>query len=420
MSKSRLLSGKQKKKTGAELDGDRYQFLDVANSEPDLGLPAVNDSVLIGDTDGSRTWADIASYADQFKGYTGSQGIQGASGSAGAAGVGGFTGSQGAAGFTGSRGVGFTGSQGATGAAGVEGFNGSEGYTGSTGSTGFTGSQGIEGPAGTSGTGGTAGATGFTGSQGVTGFTGSSGVGFTGSQGVPGGITLTVTSPNGGIYIVDGINNPVLNFIRGNRYVININATNHPFYFQTSGLTYNAGLTYTNGVTGSGTQVGTIIFEVPYNAPNTLTYVCGYHANMGNTINISDLGPTGFTGSAGGGGGGTTVLERHYRRMGVLTAEPGYEKWYIPVGSVITSMLARVEVAPVGTGGGISLAVRVYRDVTLILSQSLVINNTQKASAIFTGSLAVSNLDYVVVDVINIGTVTAGENLTVTFTYTRT
>lgn len=83
MSKSRLLSGKQKKKTGAELDGDRYQFLDAANSEPDLGIPPVNDSVLIGDTDGTRTWTDITTYANDFKGYTGSVGYTGSQGAQG-------------------------------------------------------------------------------------------------------------------------------------------------------------------------------------------------------------------------------------------------------------------------------------------------------------------------------------------------
>ncbi len=89
MSKSRLISGKQKKKSGAGLDQDRYDYLDVSNAEPDLGIPPVDDSVLIGDTDGTRAWVNITTYANDFKGYTGSQGFVGSRGEVG------FVGSQG-------------------------------------------------------------------------------------------------------------------------------------------------------------------------------------------------------------------------------------------------------------------------------------------------------------------------------------
>lgn len=99
---------------------------------------------------------------------------------------------------------------------------------------------------------------------------------------------INVVSPNGGMYIVDGKNNPVLSFMRGNRYTINVNAKTHPFYFQTSSLTYDTDLIYTSGVTGSGTDVGTIIFQVPEDAPDSLTYVCSNHPNMGNSVVISD------------------------------------------------------------------------------------------------------------------------------------
>jgi hypothetical protein len=92
MSKSRLLSGKIKKRSGTELDTDRYDYLDLSNAEPDLGLPVVDNSVLIGDIDGTRTWTDITTYANDFKGYTGSQGDFG------------YTGSQGDFGYTGSQG----------------------------------------------------------------------------------------------------------------------------------------------------------------------------------------------------------------------------------------------------------------------------------------------------------------------------
>jgi len=133
--------------------------------------------------------------------------------------------------------------------------------------------------------------------QGVTGPVGPTGP--TGPTGPSGGITLSVTSPLGGIYIVNGANNPVISFIRGHRYVINVNAPGHPFWIQTSGLSYNAANVYSTGVTNAGVAVGTIIFEVPYDAPSSLTYVCQNHPNMGNSITVSSLGPTGPQGETG-------------------------------------------------------------------------------------------------------------------------
>jgi len=133
--------------------------------------------------------------------------------------------------------------------------------------------------------------------QGVTGPVGPTGP--TGPTGPSGGITLSVTSPAGGIYIVNGANNPVISFIRGHRYVINVNAPGHPFWIQTSGLAYNPANVYSTGVTNAGVAVGTIIFEVPYDAPSSLTYVCQNHPNMGNSITVSSLGPTGPQGETG-------------------------------------------------------------------------------------------------------------------------
>ena len=56
MSKSRLVSGRIKKVTGAELSVDRYEFLDLGNAEPDLGNPDADGSILVADIDGTRYW----------------------------------------------------------------------------------------------------------------------------------------------------------------------------------------------------------------------------------------------------------------------------------------------------------------------------------------------------------------------------
>ncbi len=58
MSKSRLFSGKIKKKTGTALDGSRYEYLDVSQAEPDLGIPLSDNSVLIANTSGQRFWSN--------------------------------------------------------------------------------------------------------------------------------------------------------------------------------------------------------------------------------------------------------------------------------------------------------------------------------------------------------------------------
>ena len=148
---------------------------------------------------------------------------------------------------------------------------------------------------------GATGATGATGASvtGNTGATGNTGVtGDTGPTGVSGGITLTVTNSGASAYAINGANNPTISFIRGHRYVINVNASGHPFWIQTVSGAYSSGNVYNTGVTNNGAAVGTIIFEVPYNAPQ-LYYVCQYHSSMAGSITVSDLGPTGATGNTG-------------------------------------------------------------------------------------------------------------------------
>jgi hypothetical protein len=131
--------------------------------------------------------------------------------------------------------------------------------------------------------------------QGATGDTGPQG-----ETGASGGITLAVSNSGTSAYVINGSNNPTLSFIRGHRYVINVNASGHPFWIQTSGSSagYVEASVYNTGVTNNGADVGTIIFEVPFDAPQ-LYYVCQFHSSMFGAINVSDLGPTGPTGSEG-------------------------------------------------------------------------------------------------------------------------
>lgn len=161
MSKSRLVSGKVKTSSYEDLDSTRFDFLDLSNAEPNLGLPENDGKFLAGNLDGTRFWTDPAA------GFAGSQGFTGSIGFTGSQGELGFTGSQGAAGGEGSLGFsGSQGDQGFTGSQGDTGFVGSQGLQGFTGSIGFTGSVGFTGSGGFVGSGGTPG---FTGSRGTNG-----------------------------------------------------------------------------------------------------------------------------------------------------------------------------------------------------------------------------------------------------------
>lgn len=97
--------------------------------------------------------------------------------------------------------------------------------------------------------------------------------------------TFTVTNSGLSAYVIDGQNNPVLTLMRGNTYTFNLNANGHPFFIKT---VQGAGTTnaYNSGVTGNGTQVGTLTFVVPNDAPTTLFYNCQFHGSMTNRIDI--------------------------------------------------------------------------------------------------------------------------------------
>ena len=86
-----------------------------------------------------------------------------------------------------------------------------------------------------------------------------------------------------GIGFTQTTNDPVLYLARGNVYeFVNNSGGSHPFQIRVS----NGGAAYSDGVTNNGSATGTIKFEVPFNAPNTLYYQCTNHSSMGNTINV--------------------------------------------------------------------------------------------------------------------------------------
>ena len=95
-----------------------------------------------------------------------------------------------------------------------------------------------------------------------------------------------VTNSGTGGYLVNGVLNGLINFEKGKKYRIHINASGHPFWIQTVSGGYSAGNVYSTGITGGGTQVGNIIVELPQSAPDDLYYACEYHSSMRGFISV--------------------------------------------------------------------------------------------------------------------------------------
>jgi len=291
------------------IEGDSAGVLSIGPNPPGSTLSANRVNVWVDSDTGkqfiyindgdSNQWVEIG---------TGGRGSTGATGVAGPTGnPGGATGAPGATGATGPQGNpgGATGATGATGPAGATGAGatGATGAAGSpggaTGATGITGNIGATGSTGIEGNVGATGATGI-GTAGATGATGLGATGATGSTGPIGGATFAVTNSGASAYTINGANNPTLSLIRGFTYYFNVSASGHPFWIKTSQTT-GTGDAYNNGVTNNGTESGTVIITVPFDAPSTLYYICQFHGSMTGTIAVSDLGPAGATGATGPG-----------------------------------------------------------------------------------------------------------------------
>jgi hypothetical protein len=97
-------------------------------------------------------------------------------------------------------------------------------------------------------------------------------------------IDYYITNSGSGSYTVNGVANGPVEFIKGKKYRIHINASGHPFWIQTVSGGYSAGNVYSTGITGNGTQAGHIIVELPQNAPDNLYYACQFHSSMAGAV----------------------------------------------------------------------------------------------------------------------------------------
>ncbi len=91
---------------------------------------------------------------------------------------------------------------------------------------------------------------------------------------------------NGSVsYTINSATNPTLTLVRGTTYTFNISANGHPFYIKSIQEAGTAGQ-FIEGVAGNGTQIGTLTFTVPADAPNTLFYDCQFHTSMTGLISV--------------------------------------------------------------------------------------------------------------------------------------
>ena len=106
-----------------------------------------------------------------------------------------------------------------------------------------------------------------------------------------GGVTRWTVGANGssdytftGIGFTQTTNDPDIHLVRGQTYEFdNQSGGSHPFEIRTTG-----GQTYNHGVTNNGASSGIIKFQVPYNAPTSLVYICTSHGSMVGNIYIDD------------------------------------------------------------------------------------------------------------------------------------
>ena len=104
--------------------------------------------------------------------------------------------------------------------------------------------------------------------------------------------TFNVTNSGASSYVFNGAglensNDPALTLQRDKTYTFTLNASCHTFYLKTSQVTGDARAYYL-GVTNNSIAIGTISFNIPADAPNTLYYICSIHSYMTGLITITD------------------------------------------------------------------------------------------------------------------------------------
>ena len=113
---------------------------------------------------------------------------------------------------------------------------------------------------------------------------------------VPLTFNLNVTNSGASHYVFNGddrvttwvdANDPSISLNAGDKIVLNLNASGHPFFIKTVATTGTGNQVTTGTVTGQGTSIGTVTWDTNGVAPGTYYYICQFHSGMVGTIVIS-------------------------------------------------------------------------------------------------------------------------------------
>lgn len=130
-------------------------------------------------------------------------------------------------------------------------------------------------------------------------------------------INASVTNSGASAYVFSGdITGSNANFtvLKGDKLVLSISASGHPFWIKTAAVT-GTGSAVTENITNNGTQSGTLTWTPT--STGTYYYICQYHGGMVGTITVSELDITFPFTTYGFGNISSTDIE-------VSTAQPGW------------------------------------------------------------------------------------------------
>ena len=105
--------------------------------------------------------------------------------------------------------------------------------------------------------------------------------------GADGTSNYTFTGPG----LTGAENDPTLYLVRGQSYRFTNNMGSHPFRIQST-VNGSAGSAYNDGITNNDVTSGTLVWDVQFDAPDTLYYQCTAHSNMGGPIYIVGEAPS--------------------------------------------------------------------------------------------------------------------------------
>lgn len=110
--------------------------------------------------------------------------------------------------------------------------------------------------------------------------------------------------------------------------------------------------------------------------------------------------------------GSTVYLERHFNYPGILAVSSGSTRWWSLSNVTITKIIARVTTAPLGSSitASIKNNDEVIHTVTIPAGSYTVSSNV---------SLAISEGDYITIDIVETGSSVAGSDLVISFLYLR-